>query len=609
MKPIVGPTRDLPEPSDEEVRLAAAEGMRTPAVALPYLDRIQASFGRHSVGHVKAHVGAEAAQASWAMSAQAFASRNHVVFGGTPDLRTAAHEAAHIVQQRVGVQSTGGTGREGDVYERYADAAAEAVMAGRSAQELLEPFASPSPAVGETSTSAGESVTETRRATPGGVASVRQLPRPLMTAPAVQRKIDYSTRSKRLGEIQDQENLIDVIASSFPWLKRERIIQDINQIEEKGASWSLSNVYDHFNNLADETPSLAPISDADLNSDVRLPAKLQERLDFGFTPRTRLSATIKQGDRPLVLPRSYTQTNSKQHAEDNLIAALNGLIARREVNPEEDTIVITINNSPCQRCAERLAEWKQTNWPGEMVIHFANPYGSGSDYIKARGKLRENDIEVHSFDPLHYIKDRLEPSQQDKFRSIKRRRKKSRSAWNEEHPSDLSSDTDDEPERERKVKRAKQERIEQIEQGSEQSMEEEGPDPGNLALTLKEKELNFLIDVNNCLIKAMNGGTDASLGQRVAIRNSLQPRGGGAGKQLPATKDVLETIAGHLGIKNRKIVVSYLNNPLSHIPDVFYIDGESKVQVAEIDTEDTMEITFKNNHFEFLSLDHEEENP
>src|SRR5687768_721660 len=40
----------LREPSAEEIHSAAAEGIRTPATTLPYLDRIQASFGRHSIG-------------------------------------------------------------------------------------------------------------------------------------------------------------------------------------------------------------------------------------------------------------------------------------------------------------------------------------------------------------------------------------------------------------------------------------------------------------------------------------------------------------------------------------------------------------------------------
>jgi hypothetical protein len=71
------------------------------------------------------------------MGAEAFATGHHVAFAGAPSLFTAAHEAAHVVQQRAGVQLDGGVGRAGDVYERQADAVAEAVVQGRSAQALL----------------------------------------------------------------------------------------------------------------------------------------------------------------------------------------------------------------------------------------------------------------------------------------------------------------------------------------------------------------------------------------------------------------------------------------------------------------------------------------
>jgi hypothetical protein len=128
----------LLEPSDQAIHSAAAEGVRTPSVPLPHRDRIQASFGNHPVGHIQAHLGEGASRASRAMNALAYASGDHVVFGAPPDLRTAAHEAAHVVQQRAGVQLTGGIGRRGDAYERHADAVASAVVAGRSAEDVLE---------------------------------------------------------------------------------------------------------------------------------------------------------------------------------------------------------------------------------------------------------------------------------------------------------------------------------------------------------------------------------------------------------------------------------------------------------------------------------------
>jgi len=124
-----------------EVHDAAARGVAGTPGALPHQERIQQLFGHHDVSGIGAHVGGAAAQATGAIGATAYATGNQVAFGAAPDLHTAAHEAAHVVQQRGGVQLAGGVGRSGDAYEQHADAVADAVVAGRPAQSLLDPFA------------------------------------------------------------------------------------------------------------------------------------------------------------------------------------------------------------------------------------------------------------------------------------------------------------------------------------------------------------------------------------------------------------------------------------------------------------------------------------
>jgi hypothetical protein len=120
------------------VHRAAADGISGSGAGLPYADRIQESFGpAHDVGGVRAHVGGAAAQASEHMGAEAYATGEDIAFRGQPDLHTVAHEAAHVVQQRAGVQLDSGVGRAGDSYERHADQVADAVVAGRSAEGLL----------------------------------------------------------------------------------------------------------------------------------------------------------------------------------------------------------------------------------------------------------------------------------------------------------------------------------------------------------------------------------------------------------------------------------------------------------------------------------------
>ena len=120
-----------------DVHAAAAAGIGGPAGALPFADVIQRSFGAHDLSAIQAHVGGPAAAASAAMGAEAYATGNHVAFSRAPDLHTAAHEAAHVVQQRAGVQLRGGVGEAGDAYEQQADAVADAVVRGETAEHLL----------------------------------------------------------------------------------------------------------------------------------------------------------------------------------------------------------------------------------------------------------------------------------------------------------------------------------------------------------------------------------------------------------------------------------------------------------------------------------------
>ena len=133
--------RAAPRRDHEAVHYAAAQGVAGPSHALPYRDQIQSLFGRHDVSHVQAHTDASATSGAEAMGADAFAAGSHVAFARQPDLHTAAHEAAHVVQQRAGVQLKGGVGASGDVYEQHADAVADAVVRGESAEPLLSSMA------------------------------------------------------------------------------------------------------------------------------------------------------------------------------------------------------------------------------------------------------------------------------------------------------------------------------------------------------------------------------------------------------------------------------------------------------------------------------------
>ncbi|MFT7580346.1 MAG: hypothetical protein ACI9MR_002015 [Myxococcota bacterium] len=120
------------------VHEAAAQGTAGSGGALPHLDTIQAAFGSHDVSAVQAYSGGAATEATAAMGAEAYATGDKIAFGAAPTIHTAAHEAAHVVQQRSGVSLSGGVGQAGDSYEQHADAVADAVVQGKSAEGLLD---------------------------------------------------------------------------------------------------------------------------------------------------------------------------------------------------------------------------------------------------------------------------------------------------------------------------------------------------------------------------------------------------------------------------------------------------------------------------------------
>ena len=120
------------------VHQIATTGLRGANSRLPHFARIQQSFGRHDIGGTRARVGGEATAANESLGSLAYTRGSSIAFKRAPDLKLAAHEAAHVVQQRRGVQLKSGVGRSDDAYERQADSVAEKVAAGESAQPLLD---------------------------------------------------------------------------------------------------------------------------------------------------------------------------------------------------------------------------------------------------------------------------------------------------------------------------------------------------------------------------------------------------------------------------------------------------------------------------------------
>ena len=126
------------EQSDQDVKSKASEGVEGASSGLPHAAKIQESFGKHDVSGVKARTGGKAKEAADEIGAEAYAQGESTAFASSPDLHTAAHEAAHVMQQRAGKSPAGGVGKEGDDLEKEADEIADKVVGGESAEAALD---------------------------------------------------------------------------------------------------------------------------------------------------------------------------------------------------------------------------------------------------------------------------------------------------------------------------------------------------------------------------------------------------------------------------------------------------------------------------------------
>ncbi len=116
----------------------AERGVQGPGQSLPHGAQIQAAFGKHDVSEIRAHVGGDAAEASNALGARAYAFGDDIAFAESPSVATAAHEATHHIQQRAGVALKGKLDEPGDAYEQQADDIAGKVAHGQSVEHDLD---------------------------------------------------------------------------------------------------------------------------------------------------------------------------------------------------------------------------------------------------------------------------------------------------------------------------------------------------------------------------------------------------------------------------------------------------------------------------------------
>ena len=129
-----------------QLQAVARGGVSGPSRPFPHAERIRRAFGSHAPHSLRAHGGPTAAAAGQALSASGFVLDGRAAFAAPPSLRTAAHEAFHLVEQARS-RPVPGVGARGDRSEVMADRVADAVAAGRSAEPLLQQALAAPPAL------------------------------------------------------------------------------------------------------------------------------------------------------------------------------------------------------------------------------------------------------------------------------------------------------------------------------------------------------------------------------------------------------------------------------------------------------------------------------
>lgn len=104
---------------------------------LPHRGALQPLFGRYDLASFEAYVGGPAREAADRLGARAYVAESRAVFAEEPSLATAAHEAAHLVQQRQGY-GTAGLSKASEPLERQAREVAARAARGLSVEGVLD---------------------------------------------------------------------------------------------------------------------------------------------------------------------------------------------------------------------------------------------------------------------------------------------------------------------------------------------------------------------------------------------------------------------------------------------------------------------------------------
>lgn len=361
----------------------AAPALRHASSALPHSDRIQASFGRHDLSHVRTAIGGPARAASDRLSAAAFTSGDRIAFRDAPDLRLAAHESAHVVQQR------GGAGLQtfrrdvsspGDGWERHADRVAGAVVDGRSAEPLLDEVAA-------------------RGAADRPRVQLQSLPAPApeiheCISPAAARELSDEDLDARVAGLRRMRAEGGEASADALWIDEElRVLQSI-QLERRTGLEVLANDIPRPVGLPEDGAfALQPAGD--------LPAELVASIPEGRVVQIALPAPA-----PAVAPMALVASASSPMASEDESAPPLSLVggpvagASRAMTSSIDAALIRTGLQAAGPDAIGIVGIPRLGSPGaripESFAHLLDSWGHSAIYVRQGGEVTI----VRGFNPI-----------------------------------------------------------------------------------------------------------------------------------------------------------------------------------------------------------------
>lgn len=205
--------------------------------------------------------------------------------------------------------------------------------------------------------------------------------------------------------INNRNELLERLLAKFGAHNRGYIDEKLTLIEKDGEPWGWRDITGYFVQQSRGAAISRVDTSTIVSTHARVPVAACNPETFVYRGVTVLSANVTKSAKTWSI--SCQNRSEDEHAEDVLI----GIIEEDLEGYQNSRMRIVINNSPCLRCAGRLARAVR-RYGIEMSIYFSNPYCKAhqssqtfdeeeqrAEIARAIRTLRQAGIRVHTIDP------------------------------------------------------------------------------------------------------------------------------------------------------------------------------------------------------------------